>query len=212
MFWARGNWSSRCRILAVSVASLRVFLFRKKSGPALILIPKRSRAQQMGVYEAFLGGPGDSTPKPGGACKTILSTAILEPIPDLLPVRKAAHRLLAPGGRFSIATQMDRLEHSTAPARLLRWLGQNAVKERYARIQKPCRRHHHAHSPQEWRSTFAEAGRDVVEERLYASPDFSIVSDALITFALPALAARKPLAAGCFFQGSARSIRVRSLP
>ncbi|AEI96322.1 class I SAM-dependent methyltransferase [Roseobacter litoralis] len=175
-------------------------LFHEKIETGIDLDPEEiARAEQMNAYAELLACPGDNIPKPDGAYKTILSNSVLEHIPDLVPVLKEAHRLLAPGGRFYITIPTDRLEHNTAPARLLRALGLNGLEERYAKFHNSFWRHHHAHSLDGWRSMFTEAGLEVIEERPYASPNFSTFYDMLIVFAGPSLVAKKTVGRWLFF-------------
>jgi SAM-dependent methyltransferase len=167
-------------------------LFAEKIDTGIDLDPEEvARAKKMNAYHELIVCPGDAIPKPDQSYRTILSNSVLEHIPDLLPVLKEAHRLLAPGGRFYITIPTDRLEHNTAPARMLRSLGLTGLEERYAKFHNSFWRHFHAHSPADWRAMFAEAGLEVVEEKLYASPNFSTFYDAAIPFALPSLIAKK---------------------
>lgn len=158
-----------------------------------------ARASRMDAYAELLECPGDKIPKPDGAYQTILSNSVLEHIPECASVLREARRLLAPGGRFYITIPTDQLEHNSAPARLLRGLGLHKLEKRYTEFHNSFWRHYHAHSPEKWRTMFAEAGFEVVEQRLYASPNFSSFYDALIAFALPSLVAKKTVGRWFFF-------------
>ena len=166
-------------------------LFDEKLDTGIDLDPDEiARAQTMDAYDELITCAGDAIAKPDQSYRTILSNSVLEHIPDLPAVLKEAHRLLATGGRFYITIPTDRLEHNTAPARILRGLGLTGLEARYARFHNEFWRHYHAHSLETWRAMFADAGLEVVEERVYASPNFSTFYDATIPFALPSLIAK----------------------
>lgn len=158
-----------------------------------------ARAAQLDAYKELIVCSGASVPKPDGSYATILSNSVLEHIPDLLPVITEAHRLLVPGGRFYVTIPTDRLEHNSAPARLLSLLGLKTAERRYGEFHNRFWNHFNVHTTSQWRALFENAGFQVVEERKYASPDFSSFYDMLVPLAVPSLLARKTIASWFFF-------------
>lgn len=149
-----------------------------------------ARAARRDAYRELIVCPGSAIPKPDHAFNTILSNSVLEHIPDLEPVLTEAHRLLAPGGTFLVTIPTDRLEHNSAPARLLAGLGLKSMELRYGAFHNSFWRHYNVHSSEGWRRLFASAGFEVIDERLYASPDFSSFYDLLMPSAIPSIAAK----------------------
>lgn len=149
------------------------------------------RAQKTGAYSELIACAGNAIPKADQSFKSILSNSVLEHIPDLTPVLKEAHRLLAPEGMFFVTIPTDRLEHNSAPARLFRALGLLRLEAWYGGFHNKFWQHHNVHSQEGWRALFEKAGFEVVEERLYASPNFSSFYDLLMPFAIPSILARR---------------------
>jgi SAM-dependent methyltransferase len=150
-----------------------------------------ARARKMDAYLELIVCPGSVIPKRDQSFNTILSNSVLEHIPDLVPVLKEVHRLLAPAGFFIVTIPTDQLEHNSAPARVFRSLGLLGLETWYGRFHNRFWQHYNVHSREEWRALFAGAGFEVVEERLYASPDFSSFYDLLMPFAIPSILAKK---------------------
>jgi len=152
-----------------------------------------ARAKTYGRYHELIACGGDAIPKPDGSYRTIFSNSVLEHIPDLLPVLKEQHRLLAPGGHFYVTIPTDRWERSTLPARMLHALGLHAQEGKYARFYNSFWNHYHAYSEAQWTALFAQAGFKVVDRQLYAPPNMTTLLDVLTPFGLPAMVSKKLL-------------------
>ncbi len=144
------------------------------------------KARATGVYDELIVCFGDAIPKPDGAFRTILSNSTWEHIPDLEPVVREAHRLLAPGGTVHLTLPTDRLERFSVPARLLRGLGLEGAARGYARVFNRFWRHHNSLSPDAWQALFERCGFTVAERREYAPAAIVAAFDLLLPFAVPA--------------------------
>ena len=167
-------------------------LFDEKLDTGIDLDPAEiARAKKLNAYNELIVCPGDAIPKPDQTFNTILSNSVLEHIPDLVPVLKEAHRLLAPGGAFFVTIPTDRLEHNSAPARLFAWLGWKKLELQYGEFHNSFWHHHNVYSRDGWRDVFNSVGFEVIDDCIYASPDFSGFYDLLMPFAIPSIAAKK---------------------
>jgi SAM-dependent methyltransferase len=167
-------------------------LFDEKLDTGIDLDPAEvARADKLDAYHELLVCPGDRIPKPDQAFNTILSNSVIEHIPDLMPVLKEAHRLLAPNGQLFLTIPTDRLEHNSLPARIFGLIGADGLEARYGSFHNRFWQHYNVHSRAGWRELFATAGFQVDDERLYASPNFSSFYDLLMPFALPSIAAKR---------------------
>jgi SAM-dependent methyltransferase len=148
-------------------------------------------AQNAGVYRELIACFGNNIPKPDESYRTIFSNSVLEHIPDLVPVLKEAHRLLADEGRFYVTVPSDRLELATAPARFLSAIGFRSLAQRYGKFYNRFWRHYHAYDDEGWRDLFTAAGFDVVEHIAYVPRDLSTAYDLMTGLALPGFVAKK---------------------
>lgn len=152
-----------------------------------------ARAKTYDRYHELLACGGDAIPKPDGSYRTIFSNSVLEHIPDLLPVLKEQHRLLAPGGRFYVTIPTDRWERSTLPARVLHAAGLEAQAKNYARLYNSFWNHYHAYSEEQWIALFERAGFKVVDRQIYAPANVTTLLDVLTPLALPAMVSKRVL-------------------
>jgi len=167
-------------------------LFDEKLDTGIDLDPAEiARAERQDAYRELLVCAGDKIPKPDQAYNTVLSNSVIEHIPDLMPVLKEAHRLLAPNGQLFLTIPTDRLEHNSLPARIFNLFGATGLETRYGAFHNRFWQHYNVHSRAGWRELFAAAGFQVDDERLYASPNFSSFYDLLMPCALPSMAAKR---------------------
>jgi SAM-dependent methyltransferase len=167
-----------------------------------------ARASATGAYLKLLACPGSGIPVADGAFKTVLSNSVLEHIPDLMPVLREAHRVLADGGTFYVTLPTDRLEHNSLPARIFAALGLNKLELDYGKFHNRFWRHYNVHSPAGWRALFESIGFSVAAERVYASPNFSSFYDLLMPSAIPSILAKKLYSRWFLFPALRRSYYV----
>lgn len=76
----------------------------------------RSRAAENGLATeragdgrlSFVHGPADELPLPEGSVDAVISSFVLQLVPDRLAALREAYRLLRPGGRLAYVTWLDR--------------------------------------------------------------------------------------------------------
>ena len=101
--------------------------------------------------------------RPDGAYKTIFSNSVLEHIPDLRPVLKEVHRLLAPDGMFFVTVPSDLFEQNTWINRFLLCVALNGLAARFRKWFNSFWRHYHCYPLEKWQVLMQEAGFEVVE-------------------------------------------------
>lgn len=149
-----------------------------------------ARARELRVYKELIVCSGDRIPKPNGSYRTIFSNSVLEHIPDVLPVLKEAHRLLAADGCLYLTIPTDQFERASLLARTLQAIGLGSLAERYGTFYNRFWGHYHAYKQSRWRELFSEAGLEVVQERLYDPRNVATLNDILTVFAIPSLVAK----------------------
>jgi SAM-dependent methyltransferase len=189
---ARYGWQSPILDIGCGDGLFAKVLCAEKIDTGIDLDPDEvERARRQDAYRELIVCPADEIPKPDGSYRGIVSNSVLEHIPDVLSVLKEASRLLAPDGRFYITIPSDRLEHATAPARVLKGVRLARLSERYGKFYNRFWRHHHAYDDAGWRSLFAQAGLEVVEHVAYVPRNLSTFYDLLTVIAAPSLLAKK---------------------
>lgn len=144
------------------------------------------RAHKLNVYAELIVCRGDCIPKPDGAYRTIFANSVLEHIPNLAPVLKEAHRVLASGGRFYFTVPSPDFERFTVINLTLEALGLTAQSLRFRKFFNAFWAHHHAYSAQHWVELCRDAGFEVVETYTFAPKRTCLLNTVLTPFALPA--------------------------
>lgn len=164
-----------------------------------------AHASQQDAYEEILTCFGDNIPKPDGSYATVFSNSVLEHIPDLIPVLKEVHRLMAPDASFYVTLPTQCLQEVTFLSRLLCGLGMRRQAERYGIFYNRFWRHHNVHTTAGWRDVFTQAGFEVAEERTYIPEALSTLYDLMTPLALLSFFSKKLLNRWFFFPGVRRS-------
>lgn len=150
-----------------------------------------ARAQELAAYEELIRCTGAAIPKPDGYYRTIFSNSVLEHIPQLEPVLREAHRLLAPGGRFYLTVPSANFERYTLAYQMLARLGLATAAGRFTHFFNRFWQHYHCYSPQQWRILVQRAGFEVVESYTYAPKSVCLLNDFLVPFSLIELMTKK---------------------
>ncbi len=140
-------------------------------------------ARTTNAYSELLCCPASAIPKPSGTFKTAFSNSVLEHIPELAPVLREVHRVLAPGGTFYFTVPTNDFERYAVITRVLAALGMQTATELYCSWYNRFWRHFHAYSPQQWTQLATEAGFEVLETVRYNSPNMTVTNDFLAPFA-----------------------------
>jgi SAM-dependent methyltransferase len=144
------------------------------------------RARATGMYGELIVCSGDAVPKPDASYRTILSNSTLEHIPELEPVLRELHRLLAPDGRLVITVPSDRLQRFSLGSRLLRALRRRRAADAFESRYNALWKHYSALSPEEWEALFARTGFRVEERLEYGCAGSVLAFDLMLPLALPA--------------------------
>jgi SAM-dependent methyltransferase len=144
------------------------------------------RARELDAYAELIACRGDSIPKPDGAYRTVFANSVLEHIPDLVPVLKEAHRVLASGGRFYFTVPSPDFERFTVINLALEALGLTAQSMRFRKFFNAFWAHHHAYSADHWIRFCRDAGFEVVEAYTFAPMRTCLLNTLLTPLALPA--------------------------
>lgn len=144
-----------------------------------------ARAKQLNVYSELLQCPGHAIPKPDGYYKTVFSNSVLEHIPDLAPVFREIHRLLAPNGRFYMTVPTPKFEHYTLLNQLLMKLGFSKLASQYRKFcSKVIWKQSHYHTLEEWEELVSGYGFKVVESFTYDARSICLLNDFLYPFSV----------------------------
>jgi SAM-dependent methyltransferase len=144
------------------------------------------RARELDAYAELIACRGDSIPKAHGSFRTIFANSVLEHIPDLVPVLKEAHRLLASGGSFYLTVPSPDFERFTVINLALERLGLKAQSARFRKFFNAFWAHHHAYSAGGWAALCRDVGFEVVEAYTFAPMRTCLLNTVLTPFALPA--------------------------
>jgi ubiquinone/menaquinone biosynthesis C-methylase UbiE len=150
-------------------------------------------ARTLDAYRELVVCSGSSIPKPDGSYRTVFSNSVLEHIPDLEPVLREVHRLMAPGGSFFVTIPTDRWERTVLPSRILEGLGLTTMAQRYGRFYNSFWKHYRALPVRDWKTLFESVGFNVEEVKTYSSANMTTMLDILTPFAGPAMVSKKLL-------------------
>lgn len=140
------------------------------------------RARELDIYHELIVCKGDAIPKPDGHYRTIFSNSVVEHIPDLKPVLREAHRLLATGGRLYLTVPSDKFDHYTVGNQILSTLGMRNLAERFRVFYNRFWKHYHYHSLVEWETIARRAGFTVIASHTYGPKSVCLFDDALVPF------------------------------
>ncbi|MFN8008916.1 MAG: methyltransferase domain-containing protein [Terriglobia bacterium] len=142
------------------------------------------RAQIYGRYVQLIQCSGNAIPMPDNSFKTIFSNSVLEHIPDLEPVLREVHRLLAPGGRFYLTVPSDQFDAFTVGNQVLTQLGLLRYATQFRSWFNSFWRHYHFYSLDQWKNLLRRNGFEVVQAYRYNSKVLCLLNDALVPFSV----------------------------
>jgi SAM-dependent methyltransferase len=150
-----------------------------------------SRAKEFDSYHELIQCFGDKIPKPDGSFQTIFSNSVLEHIPDLEPVLREAHRLLAPGGRFYFTVPSENFERYTVGDTVLSGLGLRNLSARFRKFFNNFWRHYHYYPLDGWKDLARRCGFEVIDGYTYNPKRTAILDDFLVPFSLVGFVLKK---------------------
>lgn len=125
------------------------------------------RAAQSGVYRHVDQASGQRLPYADETFATVFSNSVLEHIPEVAPVLQEVGRVLRPGGRFVFTAPSDVFRQQLDGYVRRMKTGDEEGAEAYAAAIDDRLKHHHYHTPEEWRGLLEAAGMRLVHHRYY---------------------------------------------
>ena len=148
-------------------------------------------AKDRDAYRLLVLGEGAHIPFPPGSFGSVISTSVLEHIPDLDPVLTEAARIIEPGGKFVFCVPNQRFPELLWGRRILNKVGLPKLGSKYSRLFNKIARHAHTDSPSVWKERLTKAGFELVETWDYFPPEALAVLEWGHPLGLPALLSKK---------------------
>ena len=162
------------------------------------------RARELGAYEELIECFGDAIPKADGSYNTVFSNSVLEHIPDLEPVLREVHRLLAPEGHFYFTVPSSSFDRYNAGSQLLEGLGLRGLAGRFRGFYNNFWNHYHYYALDGWKELAVRTGFEVVDAYTYDPKRVCLLNDLLVPLSLPALVTKKATNRWTFASGLRR--------
>ncbi len=143
------------------------------------------------VYRLLILGEGSHIPFPSGYFGSVISTSVLEHIPEIEPVLAEAARILRPGGKFVFCVPNHRFPEMLWGRRVLNKIGLEKLGTLYSQLFNKIARHAHTDSPDVWGKRLTQAGFELEDTWDYFPPDALTVLEWGHPLGLPALLFKK---------------------
>lgn len=164
------------------------------------------RARNLGAYEELIECKGDAINKPDGSYNTAFSNSVLEHIPDVEPVFREVHRLLARGGKFYVTVPSHRFDEYSVINQALCAAGMRGLAGKYRSFFNEFWRHYHYYTPDEWSALAQRAGFTVTEVHTYGTKSVCLLNDFLVPFSLVSFVMKKLTNRWVLFPGLRRLV------
>lgn len=128
-------------------------------------------AKLRNAYRLLILAEGAYIPFHQDYFNSVISTSVLEHIPDIQPVLHQVGRILRPGGKFVFCVPNHRFPQLLWGRQVLTRLGLKALGEGYARLFNRIARHAHTDSPDVWEQRLSQAGFTVTDCWDYFPPE-----------------------------------------
>ena len=148
-------------------------------------------AKARNAYRLLILGEGANIPFSSGSFGSVISTSVLEHIPEIEPVLEEAARILKPGGRFVFCVPNHRFPELLWGRRMFNKLGFRKLGSAYSRFFNKIARHAHTDSPDVWERRLTGAGFELEETWDYFPPQALTVLEWGHPLGLPALFSKK---------------------
>jgi len=149
------------------------------------------RARELEGYNELIECKGDAIDKPDGHYNTILSNSVLEHIPDVEPVFREAHRLLAQGGRFYVTVPSNHFDEYSVVNQALCAVRLRRLADKYRSFFNRFWRHYHFYTEEGWRALAQRTGFSVTEIHSYGPKKICLLNDFLAPFSLVSFVMKK---------------------
>ena len=127
-------------------------------------------ARQRDTYNLLVLGEGSQIPFDEGYFGSVISTSVLEHIPDIQPVLYDVARVLRSGGLFVFCVPNHRFGDSLWGRQFLEKLGLKKLAKAYSRLFNRISRHAHTDAPSVWQDRLEQAGLELVDTWDYFPP------------------------------------------
>jgi len=182
-------------------------LFAEKIDTGIDPNPREiERSREWDAYTELIVCKGDAIAKPDGHFQTIFSNSVVEHIPELEPVLREAHRLLAKGGRLYLTVPAAKFDEYTVGNEILSTLGLKSLAARFRNFYNRFWRHYHYHSRKDWETIAHQAGFEVVTSRTYAPKSVCLFNDILVPFSALELLTKRLFNRWTLFPGVRRVV------
>ena len=148
-------------------------------------------AKTRDAYRLLVLGEGARIPLHSSSFNSVVSTSVLEHIPDIEPVLAEAARILKPGGKFVFCVPNHRFPELLWGRRMLDKIGLKKIGSAYSRFFNKIARHAHTDSPDVWEDRLSRAGFELVETWDYFPPEALTVLEWGHPLGIPALVSKK---------------------
>ncbi len=154
-------------------------------------IPPTLEAKGRNAYRLLVLGEGSHIPFPTGSFNSVVSTSVLEHIPEIDPVLSEAARILKHGGKFVFCVPNHRFPELLWGRRVLDKIGLDKLGVAYSRFFNKIARHAHTDHPDVWVKRLSKAGFELVDTWDYFPPEALTVLEWGHPLGLPALISKK---------------------
>lgn len=148
-------------------------------------------AHQRDAYQTLVLGEGARIPFAEHSFASVISTSVLEHIPDIQPVLAEVSRILKPEGKFVFCVPNHRFPEMLWGRKKLEKIGLPKLGVRYARLFNRIARHAHTDSPEVWRARLESAGFELIDTWDYFSPKALHILEWGHPLGFPALISKK---------------------
>jgi SAM-dependent methyltransferase len=148
-------------------------------------------AQRRDAYHHLILGKGSNIPCDSGSFNTVISTSVLEHIPEIDPVLMEVARVLAPGGKFIFCVPNHRFPDTLWGRAFLTKIGLPGLGTAYSRFFNRIARHAHTDSPAIWESRLKQAGFELQSTWDYFPPKALHILEWGHPMGLPSLISKK---------------------
>lgn len=148
-------------------------------------------ARKRNPYHILILGDGTAIPFSAGFFGSVISTSVLEHIPDIDPVLEEVARILRPGGKFVFCVPNHRFPEELWGRMVLSKLGFNRLGESYAHLFNRIARHAHTDPPSLWQTRLDRAGLELIDTWDYFPPEALHILEWGHPLGLPSLISKK---------------------
>jgi len=165
-----------------------------------------ARAREFQAYDELIECKGDAIDKPDGYYNTVFSNSVLEHIPEIEPVFRETHRLLAGNGKFYVTVPSHRFDEYTVVNQALCAIGLHGPAGKYRSFFNRFWRHYHCYTPEGWSSLAKRTGFTVSEIHTYSTKRICLLNDFLAPFSIISFVIKKLTNRWVLFPGLRRLV------